>query len=126
MLAAHRLAQPRHTGGSSVLLASPLLSRRSSLAETQCCSLATEQCIGERCKLMVGSRTNMDQLHGMQGCVGVSGEVSSHIQDCPLAHCNLEERRIGRGCTAVMLPEIEGQNELPRRQECGYPSRSST
>ena len=126
MLAAHRLAQPRHTGGSSVLLASPLLSRRSSLAETQCCSLATVLCIGVRCNWRVGSRKSTCPLHGMQGLAEESGEVSSHIQDCPLAHCNLEERRIGRGCTAVMLPEIEGQNELPRRQECESPSHLST
>jgi len=75
---------------------------------------------------MMGSRTNMDQLHGTQGCVGVSGEVSSHIQDCPSAHCTLVERRTGRGCTAVMLLETVGQNELPRRQECESPSHLST
>ena len=75
---------------------------------------------------MMGSLMSMDQLHGMQGCVGESGEVSSHIQDCPSAHCNLVERRTGRGCTAVMLLETVGRNELPRRQECESPSRLST
>ena len=66
------------------------------------------------------------QLHGRQDYAEASGEGSNHTPDFPLGRCNLVVRRTGRGCTAVMLLETVGQNELPRRQECESPSHLST
>ena len=94
--------------------------------ETQCCSLAIVLCIGERCNWRVGSRKSTDLLHGMQGFAEVSGEVSSHSQDCPSAHCNPLARKTDRGCTDVMLLVIVELNEPPHRLECESPSHSST
>ena len=94
--------------------------------ETQCCSLATVLCIGVRCNWRVGSQKSTGPLHGMQGFAEVSGEVSNHTPDFPLGRYNLVVRRTGRGCTDAMLQETVEQNVLLRRQECGYPSRSST
>ena len=66
------------------------------------------------------------QLHGRRDYVEASGEGSNHTPDFPLGRCNLVVRRTGRGCTDAMLQETVEQNVLLRRQECGYPSRSST
>ena len=66
------------------------------------------------------------QLHGRRDYAEASGEGSNRSPDFPLGRCNLVVRRTGRGCTDAMLPETVEQNVLPRRQECGCPSRSST